>query len=826
MIRIITLVLTFTILVHFADAQNFALDFNGVDEAVTLQTTEDTRLSNSFTLEAWILAEAWNTQYWQGSIITNDSGGANGGFALRCGSEGRLSMVISASNNWVEALSEPVMTANKWHHVAAVVEQGTITAYVDAIAVASASFQGEVAASNGTITIGESTGFPGRLFNGVIDEVRIWNVARSQAELAANVSTAFTGAEAGLGAYLPMNDGSGTQVANLADDSLMGSTINMDDSNWVQGYQQTEFDVAVSNISNLDLLALKSRPIRPSVNLQNVGGQAISDITATLSVNGSVIATENVEETILPQNSMTYIFETPVDLRSTQDPVVSVSISHPNDDNTNNNETEKGIKSRDGLMINIFDGEQHNFGAAGQRRLESISLPGDLSAYDEIRLIIDVNCPSTGCDPWDQPASLKINTEQGIFELARYITPFGIACGPWEIDITDFKSVLTGDITFESFVQVWGASGWLVDMDIEFIINDDVDTYSLLTPIHRLDYQVYGDPNISYDLEPVDLTVAENTESSHIRMITTGHGQGNTGNAAEFFRRNHQLRINNSNFANHDLWKDDCDMNSCSNQLGTWLFARAGWCPGQEVIPAIFNTTGEVSPGQDFTFDYELQNYTNFINTGYNGGSHTEPHYRIHSFFIENSTSPYASYNNLGVTNIGFSTDEVIVDINNNGTESLANYEVRLFVEGQLLTSQVVSSTLAAGSTNALSFNIDTNTLLNDFVVAEVIALNDENPGDNLLGTTFDGTIVSTADIDENSSFNIFPNPSQGTITLETDASFIGGYWSISTADGKLVQQDKIANTQTIISIQNKGLFFIQMETPSGVRRIEKVVVQ
>jgi len=825
MLRLLTLTLTFIFFTLLSQAQNFALNFNGVNEYLTLPTTPETTLSNTFTIEAWILANEWASQSWQGSIVTNDSGGTNGGFAFRCGNDGRLSMAVSASNNWVEALSEPVMTVNKWHHVAAVIDLGTLTLYVDAIPVASASYQGDLSASNGLITIGESTGFPGRLFNGIIDEVRIWNVARSEAELASNVGTAFNGNETGLTAYLPMNEGAGLQVGNLSDTASTGSTINMDDSNWVQGYQQAQFDIAISNISNIDRLALKSRPIRPTVNLQNVGREPMQEITATLTVNGTVLATEIIEEVIMPQSGTTYIFETPIDLQGIQNPEISVSIAHPDDDNINNDLATKSIRSREGLIVNLFDDEQHNFSAAGQRRLESITLPQDLSAYDEIRLILDVNCPTTGCDPWDQPANVKISTSQGIFELARYITPFGIGCGPWEVDITDFKSVLTGDIIIESFIQVWGASGWLVDMDISFIKNNESNEYSLLTPLHRIDYQVYGDPGISYDLESFPLTVANQTETSHIRMVTTGHGQGNTSNAAEFFRRNHQLQINNANFANHDLWKDDCPANSCANQFGTWLFPRAGWRAGQEVIPALFNTTQAVSAGEDFTFDYVLQNYTNLMNTGYNGSSHTEPHYRIHSFFVEQSSSRYSSYNNLAVANIGFTTDQVRVRIDNDGSEQLSNYEVRLFVEGEVVASQIVNDPITAGGTNSLLFDIDPNSILDASLVAEVIQISDENPGDNLLGTVFDG-IVSTEEVIDESAMRVFPNPSQGSITLETEESFVGGTWSIQTADGKTVNQHQITGTKSQIAIESKGIYLIQIESPTGIKSIRRVVIQ
>ncbi len=825
MIKNFTFIFSFILLSFSSFAQNFALQFNGLDEALTIENTTGTTLSNSFTLEAWIVAREWKAQSWQGSIITADSGGANGGFAFRCGNDGRLSIAVAANNAWNEALSGPVMQRNKWHHVAAVIDQGTITLYVDGVSVATASFQGAPAANDQTLTIGESTGFPGRYFDGIIDEVRIWSTARSATEIASNVSTTYTGNESGLAAYLPMNEGTGTVVNNLANSSVTAMTVNMDQTNWVEGFKIVDFDVAVSNIANIDRLAMKSRPIRASVDIQNVGAQLLENMEVALELDGIVLATETVDFSLESGVSKSYIFKTPIDLTSVLDPQLSVTIMHPEDDNLFNNVTTKSITSRDGLMVSIFENEQHNFASAGQRQLNTITLPGDLSLYDQIRLRIDINCPSTGCDPWDQPASIRINTSQGIFELARYITPFGIGCGPWYVDVTDFKSVLTGEVTFESYIQVWGPSGWNLDLDLEFTINDEDKVHSRLSPIHSTDYQVYGDPNVSHDLADVDLSVADNTETSHVRMQVSGHGQGNTDNAAEFSRRMHQVIINNSTIATHDLWKADCATNSCANQFGTWLFSRAGWCPGQEVIPAIFNTTQEVSPGENFTFDYQLEDYTNLLNTGYNDGSHTEPHYRIHSFFIENSSTAYRSYTNLSVAKLAFTSDDKVdVDIENDGTVDLGNYEVRLYVDGQLAESQEISTAITAGSGTVVSFNISLATLLNSYFIAEVVEIDDENPGDNLLGAIYEGP-VSTQDLTAKNQISVFPNPSTGIITLVTESHHKGGTWSLYNSQGKLIDLDTIQESNTTITIDQEGIYILETMSSQGISSSQKIVV-
>ena len=50
----------------------------------------------------------------------------------------------------------------------------------------------------------------GAYFNGAIDEFRMWNVARSQADIMATMGTKLVGNEAGLVGYWKFDDGTGT----------------------------------------------------------------------------------------------------------------------------------------------------------------------------------------------------------------------------------------------------------------------------------------------------------------------------------------------------------------------------------------------------------------------------------------------------------------------------------------------------------------------------------------------------------------------------------------------------------------------------------------
>jgi hypothetical protein len=201
------------------------------------------------------------------------------------------------------------------------------------------------------------------------------------------------------------------------------------------------------------------------------------------------------------------------------------------------------------------------------------------------------------------------------------------------------------EVDWVSYVQVWGASGWLVSVELQLIEGSPVYPYSKVTKLWNEDNWVYGDPDISYDFPEKEVLIQPETVAAKIRMTMTGHGQGNTLNAAEFSEFTHHIWIDGEEVFEQHLWKDDCDQNTCSPQNGTYLYSRSGWCPGQDVQPWEWDINGYYAPGESVNFDFVLADYTNLLNSGYNGGSHTEPHYRCHTYLIEYADEDFVQLN-------------------------------------------------------------------------------------------------------------------------------------------------------------------------------------
>ena len=63
-------------------------------------------------------------------------------------------------------------------------------------------------------------------FQGQIDEVRVWNVARTPGDLQANMSHELTGNEAGLAAYYRMSDGSGLTLTDNSGHGWNGTLMD------------------------------------------------------------------------------------------------------------------------------------------------------------------------------------------------------------------------------------------------------------------------------------------------------------------------------------------------------------------------------------------------------------------------------------------------------------------------------------------------------------------------------------------------------------------------------------------------------------------------
>lgn len=223
------------------------------------------------------------------------------------------------------------------------------------------------------------------------------------------------------------------------------------------------------------------------------------------------------------------------------------------------------------------------------------TLPQFTAAYSNIVANLYVTCPPVngGCDDWDRLGYVQVKDPNGNWvEIIRYITPYGKACSH-SIDVTDFASILQGDVDIRMFIDTWGTGGWQIQLDFEYIAGEPEYNYTYVEELWQGSYN-FGDPANPQPLDTVSIGYFHTAYEAHLRLTTTGHGWGdnNTGNAAEFYHAVHHLQVNGEDTFEQDLWTD-CYPNpdGCNFQSGTYKYDRAGWCPGSISKPYIYDVS-------------------------------------------------------------------------------------------------------------------------------------------------------------------------------------------------------------------------------------------
>jgi hypothetical protein len=132
-----------------------------------------------------------------------------------------FSTTQSGSTNSNTQTAAGAIGLGAWTHVAAVVSRSTgqVRLLVNGVQVATGGVgTGPAIASTGPLLIGGTAEADASYspLPGVVDEVRLWSVARSNADILATMNTAITGAAAGLALRLGLDETTGTMAADSA----------------------------------------------------------------------------------------------------------------------------------------------------------------------------------------------------------------------------------------------------------------------------------------------------------------------------------------------------------------------------------------------------------------------------------------------------------------------------------------------------------------------------------------------------------------------------------------------------------------------------------
>jgi hypothetical protein len=194
-----------------------ALQFDGYTSSVTLPASQAPKVIEALTLEAWVAIGAypwnWTPIVQQCDDIPEEqptgdgqeTGGQVGskkeddrGYFLGIDGLGHPGLKVKVGDRWEELVSERCLERRQWYHIAAIYdnEAGTMSLFIDGkLAVRKAVARADIVLSNKDIKIGrgkprrpinpvgDGTFIDEYSFDGLIDEVRIYDVALSSRQI-------------------------------------------------------------------------------------------------------------------------------------------------------------------------------------------------------------------------------------------------------------------------------------------------------------------------------------------------------------------------------------------------------------------------------------------------------------------------------------------------------------------------------------------------------------------------------------------------------------------------------------------------------------------
>ena len=269
-----------------AFAQNRVLSLDGHGDYVEIEDGEALNSINSqVTMEVWIKATKF-PNYYMPIIYKGDKPKSGRSYCLWLTHDGQL-LVISASSssNTNIGSSSPIglITLNTWYHVAGVIngKNSVMNIFINGTEITSGVFGKDIRVSSLPFLIGWThenyLGYSP--FAGQIDEVRIWNIARTPEEIQSTMHTSLSGKEPGLVGYWRFDN-----IGNIATDS----SPNRSDGQLIDDAHITEAELPKPG----ELVI----PTVLSVMITNEMGQPVPGVSFRLEQNGEEITrllTEN-----------------------------------------------------------------------------------------------------------------------------------------------------------------------------------------------------------------------------------------------------------------------------------------------------------------------------------------------------------------------------------------------------------------------------------------------------------------------------------------------------------------------------------------------------
>ena len=229
-------VLTFGAVTPSVCAQNRALSLDGNSSYLEVASSPSLDISTELTIELWFTNDTPQNDVFlimksgdmfsfpclYGLYITN--GSSRAGLYLSLKTAG--AMQISRNGDFAD---------RGWHHLAGTFDGQIMTLYINGVKRASLPLEknDEIITEDCSLQIGA---WPGnRAFHsGLIDEVRLWKVARTQAEIQAAMNSPLTGKEEGLAGYWNFDSGTTNDSSLSGNNAALRNNARIVERPWTE----------------------------------------------------------------------------------------------------------------------------------------------------------------------------------------------------------------------------------------------------------------------------------------------------------------------------------------------------------------------------------------------------------------------------------------------------------------------------------------------------------------------------------------------------------------------------------------------------------------
>jgi len=162
-----------------------ALEFDGDGDFVKIGDESDFDLTDQITISAWIKVNQFDKE-WQAVIAKGDSAWriqrnqSDDNLEFAC-----TGLKIPSGAPWGNLYGKRSVNDGQWHHIAAIYDGSKMYIIIDGNEDSSQPASGRINTNNEPVYIGENSENTGRCWNGLIDDVRVYNYALTKEEVTA-----------------------------------------------------------------------------------------------------------------------------------------------------------------------------------------------------------------------------------------------------------------------------------------------------------------------------------------------------------------------------------------------------------------------------------------------------------------------------------------------------------------------------------------------------------------------------------------------------------------------------------------------------------------